>query len=149
MQVENVSLTCPLCRKRVGLWYRKRSKDEKLLIDTKLWKIIKKNFPKEVKANLEEKETGLVHGLTTDEPNPFSFKHKKQTPCAAAPNMEYKRCSFCIPGLGALTGYYQPGQLNPVLVDFQEDPNISTLRMEWVIPELHGLLSHMKMEFFI
>ncbi|UYV81454.1 ATP5I [Cordylochernes scorpioides] len=27
--------------------------------------------------------------------------------------MEYKRCSFCIPGLGALTGYYQPGQLNP------------------------------------
>ncbi|UYV69679.1 CAD [Cordylochernes scorpioides] len=25
--------------------------------------------------------------------------------------MEYKRCSSCIPG--ALTGYYQPGQLNP------------------------------------
>ncbi|UYV73202.1 K02A2.6-like [Cordylochernes scorpioides] len=34
-------------------------------------------------------------------------------PCAAAPNMEYKRCSSCIPGLGALTGYYQPGQLSP------------------------------------
>ncbi|UYV76296.1 hypothetical protein LAZ67_13003293 [Cordylochernes scorpioides] len=31
----------------------------------------------------------------------------------AAPNMEYKRCSSCILGLGALTGYYQPGQLNP------------------------------------
>ncbi|UYV76538.1 hypothetical protein LAZ67_14001048 [Cordylochernes scorpioides] len=31
----------------------------------------------------------------------------------AAPNMEYKRCSSCIPGLGALTGYYQPGQLSP------------------------------------
>ncbi|UYV80181.1 hypothetical protein LAZ67_18001907 [Cordylochernes scorpioides] len=30
-----------------------------------------------------------------------------------APNMEYKRCSSCIPGLGALTGYYQPGQLSP------------------------------------
>ncbi|UYV66044.1 hypothetical protein LAZ67_3006274 [Cordylochernes scorpioides] len=27
--------------------------------------------------------------------------------------MEYKRCSSCIPGLEALTGYYQPGQLNP------------------------------------
>ncbi|UYV83321.1 hypothetical protein LAZ67_23000510 [Cordylochernes scorpioides] len=27
--------------------------------------------------------------------------------------MEYKRCSSCIPGLGALTGYYQPGQLSP------------------------------------
>ncbi|UYV79882.1 hypothetical protein LAZ67_18000972, partial [Cordylochernes scorpioides] len=30
--------------------------------------------------------------------------------------MEYKRCSSCIPGLGALTGYYQPGQLSPVHV---------------------------------
>ncbi|UYV70202.1 hypothetical protein LAZ67_7002164, partial [Cordylochernes scorpioides] len=28
--------------------------------------------------------------------------------------MEYKRCLSCIPGLGALTGYYQPGQLSPV-----------------------------------
>ncbi|UYV62406.1 NECAP1 [Cordylochernes scorpioides] len=27
--------------------------------------------------------------------------------------MEYKRCSSCIPGLGVLTGYYQPSQLNP------------------------------------
>ncbi|UYV62070.1 RNGTT [Cordylochernes scorpioides] len=35
-------------------------------------------------------------------------------PCAAAPNMEYKHCSSCIPGLEALTGYYQLGQLNPV-----------------------------------
>ncbi|UYV78953.1 hypothetical protein LAZ67_17000484 [Cordylochernes scorpioides] len=26
--------------------------------------------------------------------------------------MEYKRCSSCIPGLGALTGYDQPGQLS-------------------------------------
>ncbi|UYV76288.1 WIBG [Cordylochernes scorpioides] len=32
-------------------------------------------------------------------------------PCAATPNMEYKRCSSCIPG--ALTGYYQLGQLSP------------------------------------
>ncbi|UYV65403.1 hypothetical protein LAZ67_3004243 [Cordylochernes scorpioides] len=31
----------------------------------------------------------------------------------AAPNIEYKRCSSCIPGLEALTGYYQPVQLNP------------------------------------
>ncbi|UYV72371.1 HCFC2 [Cordylochernes scorpioides] len=37
----------------------------------------------------------------------------KKTPCLAAPNIEYKHCSSCIPGLGALTGYYQPGQLNP------------------------------------
>ncbi|UYV82525.1 daf-6 [Cordylochernes scorpioides] len=32
---------------------------------------------------------------------------------STAPNMEYKRYSSCIPGSGALTGYYQPGQLNP------------------------------------
>ncbi|UYV66349.1 FBXL14 [Cordylochernes scorpioides] len=31
----------------------------------------------------------------------------------AAPNMEYKRCSSCVPGLGALTGYYQLDQLSP------------------------------------
>ncbi|UYV82792.1 hypothetical protein LAZ67_22000866 [Cordylochernes scorpioides] len=38
---------------------------------------------------------------------------EEQTPCAAAPNMEYKRLQSCIPGLGALIGYYQPGQLSP------------------------------------
>ncbi|UYV61626.1 hypothetical protein LAZ67_1005602 [Cordylochernes scorpioides] len=27
--------------------------------------------------------------------------------------MEYKCCSSCIPGLGALTGYYKLGQLSP------------------------------------
>ncbi|UYV81378.1 hypothetical protein LAZ67_20001001 [Cordylochernes scorpioides] len=42
-----------------------------------------------------------------------SLLRMEQTPCAAALNMEYKRCSSCIPGLGALTGYYQPGQLSP------------------------------------
>ncbi|UYV78413.1 hypothetical protein LAZ67_16001275 [Cordylochernes scorpioides] len=41
------------------------------------------------------------------------IKKPEQTPCAAAPNMEYRRCSSCIPRSGALTGYYQPGQLNP------------------------------------
>ncbi|UYV71770.1 hypothetical protein LAZ67_9000325 [Cordylochernes scorpioides] len=43
---------------------------------------------------------------------PKEMEHEKQTPCTAAPNMEYKRCSSCILGLGALTGYYQPGQLS-------------------------------------
>ncbi|UYV79199.1 hypothetical protein LAZ67_17001480 [Cordylochernes scorpioides] len=37
----------------------------------------------------------------------------REPPDDAAPNMEYKHCSSCIPGLGALTGYYQPGQLSP------------------------------------
>ncbi|UYV76530.1 hypothetical protein LAZ67_14001012 [Cordylochernes scorpioides] len=38
-------------------------------------------------------------------------RYEEQTLCAAAPNMEYR--SSCIPGSGAFTGYYQPGQLNP------------------------------------
>ncbi|UYV74811.1 hypothetical protein LAZ67_12001104 [Cordylochernes scorpioides] len=41
--------------------------------------------------------------------NPFSHGVGQTQ---AAPNMEYKRGSSCIPGLGALTGYYQPGQLS-------------------------------------
>ncbi|UYV61826.1 WDR82 [Cordylochernes scorpioides] len=40
---------------------------------------------------------------------------EEQTPCAAAPNMEYKLCSSCIHG--ALTGYHQPGQLSPGSTD--------------------------------
>ncbi|UYV73183.1 hypothetical protein LAZ67_10002109, partial [Cordylochernes scorpioides] len=31
--------------------------------------------------------------------------------------MKYKRCSSCIPGSRALTGYYQPGQLSPEFGD--------------------------------
>ncbi|UYV69851.1 FAN1 [Cordylochernes scorpioides] len=34
-------------------------------------------------------------------------------PMVAAPNMEYKRCSSWIHRIGALTEYYQPGQLSP------------------------------------
>ncbi|UYV81024.1 K02A2.6-like [Cordylochernes scorpioides] len=55
-------------------------------------------------------------GITTDIKNYVRSCKSCQlvkTPCAAAPNMEYKRCSSCIPGSGALTGYYQPGQLSP------------------------------------
>ncbi|UYV73182.1 hypothetical protein LAZ67_10002108 [Cordylochernes scorpioides] len=34
--------------------------------------------------------------------------------------MKYKRCSSCIPGSRALTGYYQPGQLSPVLTECRQ-----------------------------
>ncbi|UYV74454.1 CPE [Cordylochernes scorpioides] len=50
--------------------------------------------------------TLILHQARSQHTNPNSCKR-------AAPNMEYKRCSSCIPGLGDLTGYYQPGQLNP------------------------------------
>ncbi|UYV64602.1 hypothetical protein LAZ67_3001279 [Cordylochernes scorpioides] len=47
---------------------------------------------------------------------------------------EYKRCSSCIPGLGALTGYYQLGQLSPGInaeekfkVSFEAESKINSL----------------------
>ncbi|UYV65753.1 hypothetical protein LAZ67_3005328 [Cordylochernes scorpioides] len=43
--------------------------------------------------------------------------------------MEYKRCSSCIPGLGALTGYYQPGQLSP---DTKFNYSISQLEPKYI-----------------
>ncbi|UYV66415.1 hypothetical protein LAZ67_4001594 [Cordylochernes scorpioides] len=49
---------------------------------------------------------------------------------APTPKMEYKRCSSCIPGLGALTGYYQPGQLSqgsPALECWWIDDGLSIL----------------------
>ncbi|UYV61027.1 AGO3 [Cordylochernes scorpioides] len=41
----------------------------------------------------------------------------------AAPNMEYKRYSSCIPGLGVLIGYYQPGQLSPGKIPILRRPD--------------------------
>ncbi|UYV68836.1 PAOX [Cordylochernes scorpioides] len=52
-------------------------------------------------------------------------------PCAAAPNMEYKHCSSCIPGLGALTGYYQQGKLSPENIPLE-------LGARWI----HGVLGN-------
>ncbi|UYV73429.1 hypothetical protein LAZ67_10003167 [Cordylochernes scorpioides] len=70
-------------------------------------------------------------------------KNVEQTPCAAAPNMEYKRCSSCIPGLGALTGYYQPGQLSPALymADINPEEDIHTNkapRLAGIVIRVHG-----------
>ncbi|UYV81380.1 IGBP1 [Cordylochernes scorpioides] len=67
--------------------------------------------------NIQEERPLLQRFLNqdnkTDRPKLQKKCHEEQTPCAATPNMEYKRCSSCIPGLGALTGYYQPDQLSP------------------------------------
>ncbi|UYV65656.1 hypothetical protein LAZ67_3004984 [Cordylochernes scorpioides] len=63
---------------------------------------------------------------------------RNRPPRAAAPNMEYKRCSSCIPGLGALTGYYQPGQLNPAA------PNMEYKCCSSCIPGLGALTRYYK-----
>ncbi|UYV81046.1 TTC38 [Cordylochernes scorpioides] len=50
--------------------------------------------------------------------------------------MEYKRCSSYIPGLGALTGYYQPGQLNPAT------PNMEYRHCSSCFPGLEALTGY-------
>ncbi|UYV69675.1 hypothetical protein LAZ67_7000176 [Cordylochernes scorpioides] len=50
--------------------------------------------------------------------------------------MEYNRCSSCIPGLGALTGYYHSGQLSPAA------PNLEYKRCSSCIPGLGALTGY-------
>ncbi|EGI61894.1 PREDICTED: uncharacterized protein LOC105149564 [Acromyrmex echinatior] len=57
---EHNSLTCPLCRVRVGSWLRTATKSE-TLVNHGLWQLIRSKFPKEVenKHNGEEGDLGL------------------------------------------------------------------------------------------
>uniref|UniRef100_A0A0K2TTY8 RING-type E3 ubiquitin transferase n=1 Tax=Lepeophtheirus salmonis TaxID=72036 RepID=A0A0K2TTY8_LEPSM len=48
--LELTSLSCPLCKKRVGTWARR---NKKLLIDVSFWKRVQKEFPNEVNARLQ------------------------------------------------------------------------------------------------
>jgi len=56
--MEETSLTCPMCRKRIGSWLRTAKKDHNL-VDNELWAIIQKRFPKQVKAKLNGEEDGV------------------------------------------------------------------------------------------
>ncbi|CAL1682098.1 unnamed protein product [Lasius platythorax] len=57
---EHNSLSCPLCRVRVGSWLRNATKSE-TLVNHGLWELIRAKFPKEVesKHNGEEGDLGL------------------------------------------------------------------------------------------
>ncbi|KAL6255193.1 hypothetical protein P5V15_013531 [Pogonomyrmex californicus] len=57
---EHNSLSCPLCRIRVGSWLRNATKSE-TLVNHGLWELIRSKFPKEVenKYNGEEGDLGL------------------------------------------------------------------------------------------
>ncbi|EZA54270.1 hypothetical protein DMN91_006142 [Ooceraea biroi] len=57
---EHNSLSCPLCRVRVGSWLRNATKTE-TLVNHGLWQLIRAKFPKEVenKHNGEERDVSL------------------------------------------------------------------------------------------
>ncbi|KAK2579671.1 hypothetical protein KPH14_011594 [Odynerus spinipes] len=63
---EHNSLSCPLCRVRVGSWLRTATKSE-TLVNNGLWELIRAKFPKEVedKYNGDEGEIELDTGLST------------------------------------------------------------------------------------
>lgn len=50
--MENNTLTCPLCRIRIGSWLRTAKKENKIINDT-LWKIIQNKFPNEIQKKKE------------------------------------------------------------------------------------------------
>ncbi|XP_066581863.1 E3 ubiquitin-protein ligase rnf168-like isoform X2 [Prorops nasuta] len=63
---EHNSLSCPLCRVRVGSWLRTATKSE-TLVNTGLWELIRSKFPKEVedKFNGDDADIDLNSGFTT------------------------------------------------------------------------------------
>ncbi|XP_046990528.1 E3 ubiquitin-protein ligase RNF169-like [Schistocerca americana] len=60
--VENNSLTCPMCRKRIGGWLR-QAKDKSLVNQT-LWKLIQEKFPHEVEAKLKGDDDGVADRIS-------------------------------------------------------------------------------------
>ncbi|XP_050456288.1 uncharacterized protein LOC126854012 isoform X1 [Cataglyphis hispanica] len=63
---EHNSLSCPLCRVRVGSWLRNATKSE-TLVNHGLWELIRAKFPKEIenKHNGEEGDLSLDADYTT------------------------------------------------------------------------------------
>lgn len=60
---EHNSLSCPLCRVRVGSWLRTATKSE-TLVNNALWQLIRTRFPNEVegKQNGDEEDIELDSG---------------------------------------------------------------------------------------
>lgn len=59
--MENASLVCPLCRIRVGSWYR-RSKKAGKIIDQVLWSAIQRQYPLEVRNKLQGIDNDIEKG---------------------------------------------------------------------------------------
>lgn len=59
--MQNTNLMCPLCRLRVGSWYRRTKKDGKL-VDEELWKAVQQQYPLEVKNKLQGLDSEIEEG---------------------------------------------------------------------------------------
>ena len=55
--VEHSSLSCPLCRQRVGSWLRHRTRPESL-INAELWQLIRTRYPQELAAAIAADNSG-------------------------------------------------------------------------------------------
>lgn len=56
--VQEASLTCPMCRLRISSWARKAARHN-ALVDQKRWKQIQELFPEKVKNRLDGKEDDI------------------------------------------------------------------------------------------
>ncbi|XP_030752708.1 E3 ubiquitin-protein ligase RNF168-like [Sitophilus oryzae] len=61
--MENTNLVCPLCRVRVGSWYRKAKKNGEL-VDKSFWDAIKIQYPREI----QNKYNGIDNSIEEDKP---------------------------------------------------------------------------------
>lgn len=96
---EHNSLSCPLCRVRVGSWLRTATKSE-TLVNNELWEFIRTRFPKEVegKHNGDDVDIELDSG---ERPPPCRDKQTTHnlTPC---PREIYDRNHTLSRNLGVL-----------------------------------------------
>lgn len=56
--MEENSLTCPLCRKRIGSWLRTSTKEQNL-VHKELWAFIQNQFSVQVQAKLNGEDDGV------------------------------------------------------------------------------------------
>ncbi|XP_039295616.1 E3 ubiquitin-protein ligase rnf168 [Nilaparvata lugens] len=60
--IESNTLTCPVCRKRIGGWLRSATKS-KSLINQQFWSEIQKQFPKEVECKQAGEDDGVEENV--------------------------------------------------------------------------------------
>lgn len=60
--MENANLVCPVCRHRVGSWYRKSKKDNKL-VDQEFWKAVQEQYSLEVANKRQGIDNDMEEGL--------------------------------------------------------------------------------------